>query len=73
MVEQREVLLVKIALLFVALNLAPALVDIFLLDADFPVEALKAKALKEVRVALSFIPSQFKEETLNFNVSIGGQ
>ena len=43
------------------------------LDADFPAAALKAKNLKEVRLELSFVPSQFKEETLNFKVSIGGQ
>jgi hypothetical protein len=43
------------------------------LDAEFPVEALKTKRLKEVRLELSFIPSQFREETLNFTVSIGGQ
>ena len=43
------------------------------LDAEFPVAALKAKNLKEVRLELSFIPSQFREETLNFAVSIGGQ
>jgi hypothetical protein len=43
------------------------------LDAEFPVAALKAKSLKEVRLELSFIPSQFREETLNFTVSIGGQ
>jgi hypothetical protein len=43
------------------------------LDAEFPVAALKAKNLKEVRLDLSFIPSQFREETLNFTVSIGGQ
>ena len=29
--------------------------------------------LKEVRLELAFIPSQFREETLNFTVSIGGQ
>ena len=42
-------------------------------DADFPAAALKAKNLREVRLELSFIPSQFREETLRFNVSIGGQ
>jgi hypothetical protein len=42
-------------------------------DADFPVEALKAKKLKEIRIGLSYIPSPFKEETLNFTVAIGGQ
>jgi hypothetical protein len=43
------------------------------IDAEFPAAALKAKSLKEVRLELSFIPSQFREETLNFTVSIGGQ
>lgn len=42
-------------------------------DAEFPVEALKAKKLKEIRLELTYIPSPFKEETLNFAVSIGGQ
>ena len=42
-------------------------------EADFPAEALKSKKLKEIRLELSFIPSQFREETLNFTVSIGGQ
>ena len=40
-------------------------------DADFPVEALKAKRLKEIRLELTYIPSPFKEETMNFAVSIG--
>jgi len=43
------------------------------LEAEFPVEALKAKRLKEIRLQLSYIPSPFKEEKLNFTVSIGGQ
>ncbi len=43
------------------------------LDADFPVEALKSKKLKEIRLELSYIPSPYKEETLKFAVSIGGQ
>jgi hypothetical protein len=42
-------------------------------DAEFPVEALKAKRLKEIRLELSYIPSPLKEEKLNFNVAIGGQ
>ena len=42
-------------------------------DAEFPVEALKAKKLKEIRLELSYIPAPFKEEKLNFTVSIGGQ
>jgi hypothetical protein len=41
-------------------------------DADFPVEALKAKRLKQIRLELSYIPSSFREETMNFGVSIGG-
>jgi hypothetical protein len=43
------------------------------LDVDFPVEALKAKKLKEIRLDLSYIPSPYKAETLKFVVSIGGQ
>lgn len=42
-------------------------------DVDFPVAALKAKNLKDIRLDLSYIPSQFKEEKLSFAVSIGGQ
>jgi hypothetical protein len=42
-------------------------------DAEFPVDALKAKKLKEIRLELSYIPSPFMEEKLNFTVSIGGQ
>lgn len=42
-------------------------------DVGFPAEALKAKKLKEIRLELTYIPSPFKEETLNFVVSIGGQ
>jgi len=43
------------------------------LDAEFPVEALKAKKLKEIRLDLAYIPSAYKEQTLRFPVSIGGQ
>jgi len=42
-------------------------------DVDFPVAALKAKNLKDIRLDLWYIPSQFKEEKLSFAVSIGGQ
>jgi hypothetical protein len=42
-------------------------------DVDFPAEALKAKKLKEIRLELAYIPSPYKEETVNFIVSIGGQ
>ncbi|MEX2222464.1 MAG: hypothetical protein WEG40_11770 [Candidatus Rokuibacteriota bacterium] len=41
------------------------------LDVEFPVEALEAKKLKEIRLDLSYIPSPFREETVNFVVSIG--
>jgi hypothetical protein len=44
-----------------------------LLDVAFPAEALKAKKLKEIRLELVYLPSPYKEQTLNFSVSIGGQ
>jgi hypothetical protein len=44
-----------------------------MMDAEFPVEALKAKKLKEIRLELSYIPSPFKQQALNFVVSISGQ
>jgi len=40
---------------------------------DFPAEALKAKKLKEIRLDLAYIPSPYREETVSFVVSIGGQ
>jgi hypothetical protein len=43
------------------------------LDVDFPAEALKAKKLKEIRLELAYIPSPYREETVNFVVAIGGQ
>ncbi len=39
-------------------------------DAEFPADALKAKKLKEIRLELAYIPSPYKEETVNFVVSI---
>ena len=42
-------------------------------EVDFPAEALKAKKLKEIRIELVYIPSSYKLQTANFNVSIGGQ
>ncbi|MBI3067961.1 MAG: hypothetical protein HYY79_03515 [Betaproteobacteria bacterium] len=42
-------------------------------EVDFPAEALKAKILKEIRIELAYIPSSYKLQTANFNVSIGGQ
>jgi len=41
------------------------------LDVAFPAEALKAKKLAQIRLELAYVPSPYKEETLNFVVSIG--
>ena len=43
------------------------------LDVDFPAEALKAKKLNEIHLELAYIPSPYKEETINFTVVISGQ
>jgi hypothetical protein len=43
------------------------------LEVDFPAAALKAKALKEIRIELMYIPSAYKLQTAKFGVSIGGQ
>jgi hypothetical protein len=39
-------------------------------EAEFPAEALKMKRLKEIRLELLYIPSAYRQETLNFGVSI---
>lgn len=39
-------------------------------EAEFPAEALKTKRLKEIRLELLYIPSAYKQETMNFGVSI---
>ncbi|HET9489816.1 MAG TPA: GlsB/YeaQ/YmgE family stress response membrane protein [Methylomirabilota bacterium] len=41
------------------------------LDVAFPAEALKAQKLKEIRLELAYIPSPYREETVQFSVSIG--
>jgi uncharacterized membrane protein YeaQ/YmgE (transglycosylase-associated protein family) len=41
------------------------------LDVEFPADALKAKTLKEIRLEFAYIPSPYREETVNFAVSIG--
>jgi len=41
------------------------------LDVEFPAGALKANALKEIRLEFAYIPSSYREETVNFAVSIG--
>src|SRR6267378_4062348 len=40
------------------------------LDVEFPAVALKAKKLKEIRLEFAYIPSSYREETVNFAVSI---
>ena len=40
-------------------------------DVEFPAEALKEKRLKEIRIEFAYIPSPYREETVNFAVSIG--
>ena len=40
------------------------------IDAEFPVEALKAKRLKEVRFELIYVPSPMREESMRFAVSV---
>ena len=41
------------------------------LEVEFPAEALKAKKLKEIRLELAYVPSPYREETVNFTVSVG--
>jgi hypothetical protein len=41
------------------------------LDVEFPASALKPKSLKEIRLEFAYIPSPYREETVNFAVSIG--
>jgi len=40
------------------------------LDVEFPAAALKVKKLREIRLELAYIPSAYREETVNFTVSI---
>ena len=40
------------------------------LEVEFPAAALKAKKLKEIRLELAYVPSPYREETVNFTVSI---
>lgn len=41
------------------------------LDVEFPAEALKANRLKGIRLDFAYIPSAYREETVNFAVSVG--
>jgi uncharacterized membrane protein YeaQ/YmgE (transglycosylase-associated protein family) len=40
-------------------------------DVEFPVAALTAKNLKEIRLEFAYIPAPYREQTVNFAVSIG--
>jgi hypothetical protein len=42
-------------------------------NVDFPTEALKSRKLKEIRLDLTYLPSSYRQETVNLGVSIGGQ
>lgn len=39
-------------------------------EAEFPVEALKMKRLKEIRLELLYIPSAYRQETMSFGISV---
>jgi hypothetical protein len=39
-------------------------------EAEFPVAALEMKRLKEIRLELLYIPSAYRQETMNFGVSV---
>ena len=40
-------------------------------DVPFPAAALKDKKLRDIRLELRYIPTPFKEETINIRVSVG--
>jgi len=40
-------------------------------DVEFPVAALKAKRLKDIRLGIVYLPAPYREESFNFPVSIG--
>ncbi|HJR00347.1 MAG TPA: hypothetical protein VKA83_01830 [Methylomirabilota bacterium] len=52
-------------------SLDPEQDALYALDVEFPVEALQANRLKDIRLELVYVPSPFREETVNFTVSIG--
>jgi len=41
-------------------------------DVDFPAEALKPKTLTDIRLELMYLPSAYKDETVDLAVTIGG-
>lgn len=42
-------------------------------EVDFPIAALGANKLHDIRLDLAYLPAAYKEETVNLPVSIGGQ
>jgi hypothetical protein len=44
-----------------------------MVEAEFPADALSAKRLKEIRLELLYIPSAYRQETMNFGVSVAPQ
>lgn len=42
-------------------------------EAEFPVDALKAKRLKEIRLEVLYIPSAYRQQTMSFGVSVGAK
>jgi hypothetical protein len=42
-------------------------------EAEFPAAALKPKRLKEIRLELLYIPSAYKQQTMDFGVSVGAK
>ena len=42
-------------------------------EAEFPAAALKPKRLKEIRLELLYIPSAYRQQTMNFGVSVGAK
>ena len=41
-------------------------------EVDFPAEALGAKRVQDIRLELTYLPSAYRDETVNLAVSIGG-
>ena len=41
-------------------------------EVDFPAEALDARKLQDIRLELTYLPSAYRDETVNLPVTIGG-
>lgn len=42
-------------------------------DVNFPAEALKGKALKEIRLEVEYLPTAYRKDTASFNVTVNSQ